>query len=437
MTFWQFMGHGVCEVYNKSSTIGSGSRATDDPDIIGDAALKIFRSHGFDAAELRGIGIQIQKLEGGEDATVAPGQGTITFGKRTEQPKVQEVEPEAPSLPGPSKQTNTSTSFASKPASSKQPVKLSKFGQRQSAMMASRLAMAVPNPHEVDPNIWSFMSEADQDDYRRSWKAAGIAVPPQLAKKVTLVQQKAVGALKRERERSRSASVDPPAKKKKSQPTLTKMITRSRQPSRSVTPALDVIEISSSPKRSGAPPASAELIELGISADVFRALAPEDQAEQLHFYRQKQQLTKKAPPIKIQPSKKRMPPPGAPTEVIKVDPVPRPAFQRTTDPEEIMSKLSEWIEVQGSDPPVKREVSVLQRYLLRCVEPATGGLGGVHDAVRTLSWWKHLIKERWRSSDGAAADVEVAKAWKIAFKEVHDAVDAVALARFGGALALP
>jgi hypothetical protein len=61
----------VCEVYNKSAPIGSNGRATDDPSVIGVAALKILRSYGFDAAELRGIGIQIQKLEGGAETGVA------------------------------------------------------------------------------------------------------------------------------------------------------------------------------------------------------------------------------------------------------------------------------------------------------------------------------------------------------------------------------
>jgi len=203
-----------------------------------------------------------------------------------------------------------------------------------------------------------------------------------------------------------------------------------------VTPARDIIEIPSSPKHDGAP-TPAELAALGISGDVFHALASEDQAEQLQFYRQKQQLTKKAPPIKLQPLKNRAPPAEAATDVIKASSVPRPAFQRTTDPEEIMSKLSEWMEVQGCEPPVKREVLVLQRYLLRCVSPASGGVGGVHDAVRALACWKHLIRERWRTCDRESIDIEVARTWKTAFKEVHDAVDAVAIARFGGPLVVP
>ncbi len=91
--------------------------------------------------------------------------------------------------------------------------------------------------------------------------------------------------------------------------------------------------------------------------------------------------------------------------------------------------------VQGDSLPIKKEVNVLQKYVVRCINPTTGGLGGVHDAVQVMSSWKRMMQRKW--SGKARMDVEVAKAWKAAFKEVHDAVDAAALARFGSGLILP
>ncbi|CAE6454406.1 unnamed protein product, partial [Rhizoctonia solani] len=62
-----FMGHGKCETFNKTCAIsGLHGSATNDPDIIGREAWKLLHSMHFDPCELRGIGIQIQKLDNAE-----------------------------------------------------------------------------------------------------------------------------------------------------------------------------------------------------------------------------------------------------------------------------------------------------------------------------------------------------------------------------------
>ncbi|KAH7318839.1 hypothetical protein B0J17DRAFT_711096 [Rhizoctonia solani] len=75
----KFMGHGKCENFNKTCSI-SGPRgvATDDPDIIGREAWKLLYSMRFDPTELRGIGIQIQKLDDIENSTRA---GVVMHGQ--------------------------------------------------------------------------------------------------------------------------------------------------------------------------------------------------------------------------------------------------------------------------------------------------------------------------------------------------------------------
>ncbi|KAF8652221.1 hypothetical protein AX16_004499 [Volvariella volvacea WC 439] len=60
----KFLGHGPCENFTKqSSLLGPGGRATNDAKVIGEHASRLLKSFGFDPKELRGIGIQIQKLE--------------------------------------------------------------------------------------------------------------------------------------------------------------------------------------------------------------------------------------------------------------------------------------------------------------------------------------------------------------------------------------
>ncbi|KAF6240141.1 hypothetical protein HO173_001751 [Letharia columbiana] len=54
------LGHGKCDTFNKSLILGV---ATNDKDIIGREAISIMRGFGFSPGELRGIGIQMQRLE--------------------------------------------------------------------------------------------------------------------------------------------------------------------------------------------------------------------------------------------------------------------------------------------------------------------------------------------------------------------------------------
>lgn len=60
----KFLGHGCCNIFNKSISLSSDDgNATGDALVIGQQAWKLLKSLGFEPCDLRGIGIQIQKLE--------------------------------------------------------------------------------------------------------------------------------------------------------------------------------------------------------------------------------------------------------------------------------------------------------------------------------------------------------------------------------------
>ncbi|KAH8114089.1 DNA/RNA polymerase [Phellopilus nigrolimitatus] len=60
----KFLGHGCCNIFNKQANLSSADgRATSDALVIGQQAWRLLKSVAFDPRELRGIGIQIQKLE--------------------------------------------------------------------------------------------------------------------------------------------------------------------------------------------------------------------------------------------------------------------------------------------------------------------------------------------------------------------------------------
>ncbi|KAK6594409.1 impB/mucB/samB family protein [Botrytis cinerea] len=97
----KFLGHGSCDTFNKSIVLGV---ATNDAVIIGREAISVLRSYGFSPGELRGLGVQMTKLEPVKftNGTLLDGsQRKISFGpplasksskKATEDPIIDEPE---------------------------------------------------------------------------------------------------------------------------------------------------------------------------------------------------------------------------------------------------------------------------------------------------------------------------------------------------------
>src|ERR1700722_1014975 len=88
----------MCETFNKQiSLAGPAGRATSDEKIIGDCAWRLLRTFDFDPKELRGLGIQVTKLEG--SSVSEPGQAQLLFRTAEEERTTtsrkpqQEVEP--------------------------------------------------------------------------------------------------------------------------------------------------------------------------------------------------------------------------------------------------------------------------------------------------------------------------------------------------------
>jgi DNA repair protein REV1 len=98
------LGHGKCDTFNKSVTLGV---ATNSPDIISRESISMLRSYGFSPGELRGLGVQMTKLEPINTTAGRPdgSQRRITFSTAPSKPQIRrpEVEdiddPDSPSKP--------------------------------------------------------------------------------------------------------------------------------------------------------------------------------------------------------------------------------------------------------------------------------------------------------------------------------------------------
>ncbi|KAH7118763.1 hypothetical protein B0J11DRAFT_570457 [Dendryphion nanum] len=80
------LGHGKCDTFNKSLVLGV---ATNSKDILVKEALSILKGFGFSPGELRGIGVQMTKLEPMKSAT----DGSLGGSQRRLQFRVGNVEP--------------------------------------------------------------------------------------------------------------------------------------------------------------------------------------------------------------------------------------------------------------------------------------------------------------------------------------------------------
>lgn len=80
----KFLGHGYCTNQNLSSPIsGRGATATDDSIVCGATAWELIKRMNIAPKELRGIGVQLSKLEKdgrSVDIVMERGQGTLSFG---------------------------------------------------------------------------------------------------------------------------------------------------------------------------------------------------------------------------------------------------------------------------------------------------------------------------------------------------------------------
>lgn len=74
------LGHGKCDTYNKSVVLGV---ATNNAEVYGREAISVLRSYGFSPGELRGLGVQMTKLDPIKFSGNAPVDGSqrrINFG---------------------------------------------------------------------------------------------------------------------------------------------------------------------------------------------------------------------------------------------------------------------------------------------------------------------------------------------------------------------
>lgn len=430
-------------MFNKQTPlVGPGGRATSDAKVIGEHAWRILKSFNFDPKELRGIGIQIQKLE----PTVGPvntdaNQRTLNFKAADVQVRRPPVAPPSAAVPvrpappaaaannaGPSTSTLPDVSLPAIEEVDRDVLDALPFEMRQELEDAWRRRSESPFPGKAPAHAPAAHRSASRPPSRAPSRAPSVAprgvFPQQRSAKPTRMQQSAL------RLGPRSGGGGYVIDKKSIHP--------NRPPNAFLRPTDD------------------DLRDLDIDLDVFAALPRAVQREQLTVAR----LIKTNGAIPefsgerlILKPKKYIPPPDLFRQPPPYAKYPEKAKLRTqgkskgekvffTETDDVQNLLEAWVNAFKKFGPEEKDVEFFAKFLVQSVDSERSSDTGVERAIAIVKWWLVLLRRYWGDYEYFdelgydAEDAKVAEAWWKAFRDVKGRIDIVARKKFGGKLSL-
>jgi DNA repair protein REV1 len=443
------LGHGKCDTFNKSVVLGV---ATNSGGVLGREAISIMRGWAFPPGELRGIGVQVTKLEplkDIEDAGLESSQRRLQFFKTATQAKKQvedpidEIEsPQKPEISG----GHPAVSLITSKLNDESAAFLNTLGtqfvlptQVDPAVLAelpkdiqSRLLPASnppaqkndqstnstvnsrPQSPKIQPTALPSLSQLDQETldalppdvlaevmaYYRSPQKARQTVLPQTPRKnryVNLPTKKATPTKKRTGLGGRGK----PSSKHDGDSTLTQS---------------NFISLRGAPGKSNetAPGGFDDIEE--VSADFLAAL-PEDVRQEVLLEHRRAKLKKRGG-IDLATKRKllRRPEIRGQTTIRLAPQAPRPTFtgKKLSDLPQLREAISSWVEEFNDEAPYQEDIEALVTYIRRVIIEERNMAKAV-DVVKWLEW--------------VAEEGDVMHLWAEALKLVQDSVQLAAAER--------
>lgn len=432
--------------YNKQSALAdSDGHATSDPRVIGKVSWRLLRALNIAPHELRGISIQIQKLETRTPCAPTAGQARLPFRREPNStPASTDIGP-APKARAPSSELVTA----------------------RSESKASGMGADLPSFSQVDRSVFEALPEDIRQELEAEYERRSAPAPPLKPEHETEPPRRAASvnpprpANDKPRDRGTSASASRGGRRGRGAPAASR-----GGSSRSSLPPPQPIPVGVVRVKPG------ELVELGIDADVFAALPVTIQREQLAAargarVRPSQQPVRPTSPLKpLQRLEGRWAPPRGPHEYIPPPPPPRARFAEAEKPVlrpgatgtgagtsagtgtgavdgvDVRRVVSVWVEQFARHAPHAQDVALVGGYLVRCVETDVGA----ERAVGVMRWWGALLRRRWGiwehvderdEEPDLGEDVRaemIGMAWWRAYHEIGDKMNEIIRKRFGGSL---
>ena len=462
----QFLGHGICETFSRTVTlVDPKSAATNDPDVIGEQAWRVLKSFYFDPTELRGLGLQITKLEDEESGPESqPGQMTLQF-----EPKA--VRTRDPMAAGTSKDKD--------------------------AVGEDNAEYVPPTADEIDLDVLGELPEeirreleGDMKQRRAENLGIGRAGPAEQCEEDEIVILESHPTTK-----GKSKSLDPnpaavtPTKSMTTTPKVSHITRQLRPKTRTI---ISPAKTSLFAKREQKAPqvSMEELKKLGIDVSVFSALPADVQREQLNMLRadatpksgfqsrfeagyvggsgvglghglgRAQSIESSSRGFTRSPSVDGGGGYARPSLVAKYAAAPAIVHTKTKtkatanvkDDDEVLVRMTETNEVQAhvkrwvvecyktGAAPLDADVRGLEAWTVGCIH-MHGTVVGVEKVVQVMRWWRALLRKYWDGEEhlkempGGGRTIGIL--WWNAFWDVKAAVDAALREKkFGGRLSL-
>lgn len=443
------LGHGKCDVFNKSVMLGV---ATDASDIIGREAISMLRSFGFSPGDLRGLGVQMTKLEPmkpGGTGRPESSQRQLDFSKASPVRKkvVQDLDPDELESPQKGNEMNLADeSLGQRPSlddKSQKPLNVSgtqfvlpsqpdpkvvgelpgdirsklvpKSQVRDSSRAASPSPTSRPARHaelppqsQLDPEILDALPEDVRAEilsyYNRPSETTRSEPAP--APQRRPVSRKATTPTKKRRGR-------PPKWSSSSNSTLTQS---------SLTFARPRTAESTATSRQSSP-----AVETGeISEEVLAALPEDIQREVLEEHRQARQQRLNLPASR-KPSSTPRPAAAAPTTTaekrLRLPALPeKPTFtaRKLSTLPELREAVGAWYAAFAREGPFVEDVTALAKYVRRVVLEERD----IDKAVSVANWLGWMIQDNAGKIDNKEETAPgESQSWDEALKTVQDSVN--------------
>lgn len=427
----KFLGHGVCDTFNVSKPM----ELTNDTIIIGRTAWELMRTLACPPEELRGIGLQMQKLENATSNSIAAGgvegQARLSFqtvnkGKSRQQegplPDLQQLPPHTPILVG---------------ESSSPQVTVERIPGRTSRASTLRSKQPV-----------NYIDLATSDDEHAMEQDEDLALLSQAPPHLREAGQSLLAG--RVTKRSASGSLLPKAKA---------IVIPATSPAAALLdPGTTII----SPDKL----TDKNLFTLGLDSGFFHSCSRKTQVELLHeilatkgeqnedirnmlivekgkkgkkkkkkflfapVFEQAAENAAKREEARIREQKKREKLARGPV-FYKLDLPPvnnKPAFANQRDSPGVCRILSEWMEGVGEDhAPALEEVHEFSNFCIASVSrdaSRNGGSGSdIAKICAILQWWDHLISRREHKSANTGSQRAATAAWRDAHSTLRRRVN--------------
>jgi DNA repair protein REV1 len=442
---FQFLGHGRCDLFNKQMPlIAPGGKATSDDQIIGENAWRLLKSFNFDPKELRGLGIQVQKLESSSVSTNAPpGQAVLQFrskvGSSKDEPRI----------------SNQLPSHAGDIAIG-DPVK-------------PTVTFDLPSFSQVNRSVFDALPrdvrEELQNEYkRRSASPFTSGAPPAAPANDDVPRPPGPFG-----NRSNTPSFFPPKPPHRG-PNVNRITQQLGPRSRaSISPhksalyhwAMRMAEKEKKKKAAGVRITDAALLDLKLDPEVFKVLPTKVQREQLIMARIIKEKGRLPEPPKerkvLKPKKHELPPDFVPYRAPKPKAryLPPPFLRQQgktkkeklhfTETDDIQRIVETWVNTYRHWPPKEKDVEFLAKFIVQSTDRAQASDVGVERAVAIMKWWIVLLRRFFPASEimeeedlalSASQRNLVGEAWWGALHGIQDQMDVITRKRFGGRLSL-